>query len=105
MDAALNLSAAFLRAVRSALPAAAGPVIDEVRTRRWTSANFRGARHDFTLRFEGADAPEAADRFVQRLERSELDMPGQIVAEVSIVSNERRPNRARLRIEVLTVEG
>lgn len=101
MDSALT----FLRGVRSALKALAALPLEEVRTRAWRSANFRGLRHEFALRFDGPAAARAADGFIEKLGPSGLEAPGHIVADVKLVSDERRPGWARLRIEVLTVEA
>ena len=97
--------AVILRAVRAALRALAAFPLEEVRTRTWRSENFRGLRHEFALRFDGPKAGSAADSFLQRLRPAELEAPGQIVADVNLISDERRPGWARLRIEVLTVEA
>ena len=101
MDRPLTL----LRAVRAALKALAALPLEEVRTRAWRSASFTGLRHEFALRFEGADAAKAADGFIAGLAPAALEAPGHIVADVQLVSDERRPDWARLRIEVLTVEA
>ena len=101
MDGALS----FLRGVRAALRALAAFPLEEVRTRTWRSANFRGLRHEFALCFNGPAAGSTADGFIERLEPSRLEAPGHIVADVKLISDERRPGWARLRIEVLTVEA
>jgi hypothetical protein len=101
MDGALT----FLRGVRAALRALAAFPLEEVRTRTWRSASFRGLRHEFALCFNGPAAGNTADGFLERLEPRQLEVPGHIVAEVKLVSDERRANWARLRIEVLTVEA
>ena len=101
MDGALI----FLRGVRAALKALTALPLEEVRTRAWRSANFRGLRHEFALCFNGPAACSVADSVIAGLEPGELDAPGHIVADVKLVSDERRPGWARLRIEVLTVES
>jgi hypothetical protein len=93
MDGALT----FLRGVRAALKALAALPLEEVRTRRWRSANFRGLRHEFALCFDGPAACSAADGFIEKLAPAQLEAPGHIVADVKLVSDERRPGRARLR--------
>lgn len=100
MDAAL-----ILRSVRAALRTLAAFPLEEVRKRSWRSENFRGSRYEFALRFDGPKAGSAADSFIQQLRPSVLETPEHIVADVSLVSDERRPGWARLRIEVLTVEA
>ncbi len=79
--------------------------LEEVRSRSWRSGHFRGARHQFVLRFDGPRASMLAERFEARLGLTALEMPGHIVADVSIVAREHRPGWARLRIEVLTVKA
>jgi hypothetical protein len=101
MDGALT----FLRGVRAALRALAAFPLEEVRTRSWRSANFRGLRHEFALCFSGPAACSIADGFLERLGPIQLETPGHIVAGVTLLSDERRPGSARLRIEVLTVEA
>lgn len=105
MDQALKHSTAFLRAVRLAFEPLSAVRLEEARCRSWTSTNFRGTRHELTFRFEGRGAGDAADAFAARLEETQLDLVGQIVADMKVVSDERRPGWARLRVEALTVEG
>jgi hypothetical protein len=105
MDGPLDDSAAFLRAARKALSGLGSVALEEVRVRGWKSANFRGARHEFLLRFRGLDCASRADRFVEALARTELDLPGHVVADVDLVAEERRAEWTLLRMEVLTVEA
>jgi hypothetical protein len=104
MDRALNHSTAFLRAVSLAFEPFAAVRLEEARCRSWTSDNFRGTRQELIFRFDGPGAGEAADAFTARLDETPLDLPGQIVADLKVVSDERRVGCARLRIEALTVE-
>jgi hypothetical protein len=101
MDSAVTL----LRGIKAALRALAVFPLEEVRTRAWRSGNFRGLRHEFALRFDGPAASSAADGFIAKLEPGKLEAPGHIVADVKLLSDDRRPGRARLKIEVLTVEA
>ena len=100
MDSALTV----LRGLRAALRTLAAFPVEEVRTRSWRSANFHGLRHEFALCFNGPAAASAADGVIEGLEPARLEAPGLVVAAVKLVSDERRPGWARLRIEVLTVE-
>ena len=95
----------YLRTMREALLEVADSPLEEVRTRSWRSAHFEGARHQFVLRFDGRSAGTAADRFTARLPQTRLEMPGYTVADVSVVSDDRGPGWARLRVEVLTVKS
>jgi hypothetical protein len=103
MDQALTLSAAFLRAVRTRLQSHASFTLEEVRTRAWRSANFHGARHELALWFEGETAGTEADALLSELGREALSVPGQILAEWRLATEERLPSCVRLRIEALTV--
>ncbi|HEX8579703.1 MAG TPA: hypothetical protein VF655_08945 [Allosphingosinicella sp.] len=105
MDQALNLHAAFLRGLRASLESFAGWVLEEVRSRGWASANFRGARHQLALRFEGDGAGEAADALLAGVVRMPPEAAGQIVADLSVAADERRPGVVRIRLEALTVFG
>jgi hypothetical protein len=79
--------------------------MEELRTRPWASASFRGARHELAFRLEGAAADEAANRFLAGLETDIPKLAGQIVASVSVLADERRPGCARIRIEAVTVDA
>ena len=105
MGQALTLSADFLRAVRARLERHAGFTLEEVRTRAWASTNFRGARHELALRFDGETAGAAADALLGELRCDALAVPGQILAEWRLFADERLPGCVRLRLEALTVCG
>ena len=96
-------AAALLRRVR-ALAAFPALKVEEVRSRAWASVTFGGARHELWLRLEGAGAEEAADRLLAQLGTAEFALRGHIVADIALVSQERRPGSVRLRIEALTVK-
>ncbi|MBV9930859.1 MAG: hypothetical protein JO013_07930 [Alphaproteobacteria bacterium] len=95
---------ALLRALRAMLEGAGALVVEEVRSRRWASVTFAGARHELALRLEGDGAEAAAARFVAGLDAAEFALAGHIVADIALVAEERRRGCARLRIEALTVE-
>ncbi|RDS76138.1 hypothetical protein DL238_14985 [Alteriqipengyuania lutimaris] len=52
--------------------------------RPWASITFSGTQHAITLDFEGADAVQAGEGFIARLEDHEFNIPGQIVADAAI---------------------
>ncbi|HEY0043996.1 MAG TPA: hypothetical protein VGB62_05540 [Allosphingosinicella sp.] len=105
MQATLNDStSALLHAVRGALRGPAGFAVEEVRSRGWASVTFAGARHELCFRLEGEEAEEAADGFVRGLDPKSFALPGHILADMALVSDERAPGCARIRIEALTVE-
>ena len=95
---------ALLRAVRGAFACFAGFAVEEMRSRRWASVTFRGARHELAFRLEGDGAEAEAERFLAGLTASAFQLGGHILADVSLLGEERRPGCARIRLEALTVE-
>jgi hypothetical protein len=79
--------------------------LQEIRSRAWASATFSGARHELAFRLEGREAEAAADRFAATLEAAEFRLRGHIVADIALVSREKRPGEVRMRLEALTVEA
>lgn len=99
-----DAATALLQAVRVSFASFAGYVLEEIRSRRWASVTFQGARHELAFRLEGEGAEEAASRFLSGLHARNFPLRGHLVADVSLVSEERRPGLARIRLEALTVE-
>jgi hypothetical protein len=99
-----DAATAFLRAVRVHFGHFAGFVLEEMSSRRWTSVTFRGARHELAFRLEGEGAEAAAGRFLSGLCARSFRLRGHLLADVSLVAEERRPGWARIRLEALTVE-
>lgn len=81
-------------------------VIEEIRSRSWASATFAGARHELTFRIAGEGAAKSADDFIRHLEATEFDLRGHIMADILLVSEERRDGEdwVRISLEALTVE-
>ena len=61
-----------------------GSRIDAASSRPWASATFTGSRHMIDLRFEGAQAHDASATLTERLPEAQFNIPGYIVADVSI---------------------
>jgi hypothetical protein len=102
-----DASTAFLQAVRarfSEIVNFAHFALEEIRSRRWASVTFQGARHELAFSLEGAGAEEAAERFLDGLEPRSFGLRGHLVADITIVAQERRPGFARIRLDALTVE-
>jgi hypothetical protein len=105
MEATVNdATTAFLRAIRVTFVTFGGFVLEEIRSRSWASVTFSGARHELTFRLEGAGAEAAASRFLAELPTAEFVLRGHILADISLVAEERRPGCARITLEALTVE-
>lgn len=82
----------------------AGFVLEEIRSRRWASVTFQGARHELVFRLEGEGAEEAAARFLSGLHARNFPLRGYLVADVSLIAEERRSGYASIHLEALTVE-
>jgi len=95
---------ALAQSVRAGFADFDGFLLEEMRSRRWASVTFRGARHELVFRLEGERAEQAAARFLASLEPRNFPLRGHLVADLSLVSQERRPGWARIRLEALTVE-
>ena len=80
------------------------PVVEEVRSRSWTSATFVGARHELWLLLRGQGTKAAADRLSESLDVREFNLRGHILADISVVASEPVEDGVRLRVEALTVE-
>ena len=71
----------------------------------WQSLTFLGERHHICLRVAGPDSATAVARLTTGLEDAEFEIPGQIVADITIVGG---PDRASdgstvLNLEALTI--
>ena len=98
-----DATSALIAGLRQAIGGRAAMAIEEVSSRAWASVTFSGARHELSLRLEGEAAEAEAERFLTALDRTELPISGHILADLSLVSQERRPGCARIRLEALTV--
>lgn len=98
-----DATSALIAALRGAAGETAGFAIEEVRSRGWASVTFSGARHELALRLEGEQAEAAAQRLLAGMDAAEIALDGHILADLSLVSEERRPGCARIRLEALTV--
>jgi hypothetical protein len=80
--------------------------VEEIRSRSWASVTFAGARHELVFRIEGEGAAEAADHFIRHLEAKEFELRGHIMADIALVSEERKDggDMVRIGLEALTVE-
>lgn len=99
-----DATSALLRALSVNFVNFGAVAFDEVVSRSWASATFIGARHSVGFTLEGDGAEAAADAFVANLDAEEFDLRGHILADITLLSDERSPGRARIAIEVLTVE-
>jgi hypothetical protein len=71
----------------------------------WGSVTFSGARHRFQLALTGDGAAATANRFAQSLTDQDFDIPGHLVADISVRATSSTPSQADIRVEALTVEA
>jgi hypothetical protein len=95
---------AFLQAICGSFASFGGFALEEIRSRRWASITFQGARHALAFRLEGEGAEAAAGRFLSGLDARNFALRGHLLVDVSLVAEERRPGFVRIRLEALTVE-
>jgi hypothetical protein len=73
----------------------------------WASVTFSGTRHRVDLAFEGAGAIEAGECFIALLPEHEFAIPGQLVADATVVEVDHRmapEPRLALTAELLLLE-
>ena len=68
----------------------------------WASVTFSGTRHEVVLEFCGADAVVAGEELIERLPDHEFALPGQLVADATIIKVDHRFG-AMERLEVTAV--
>lgn len=104
-----DAATALLRALGARFKGFGGQFrIDALSSRSWASVTFSGARHEVAFSLEGDGAGAAADAFIAGLSEADFDVGGgHILADIALSADERMdaPERVRLRVEALTVEG
>jgi hypothetical protein len=93
----------------SAVMEIAGPHAEMLQhtERPWASITFTGSRHVITLVFEGLAGLEAGDLFIAALPEHEFAVPGQLVADATVIAAEHvlLPEvRLEVEIELLLLE-
>lgn len=72
----------------------------------WASITFKGARHRLCIAFTGAGAVGAAADLLARLDELEIELPGQLLADLTLLAEARSDDgrRAWLDLEALTID-
>jgi hypothetical protein len=80
-------------------------LLTETRSIDWQSLTFTGERHQICLRVTGIDSGEVAGRICDGLEEAEFNIPGLVVADVTLVGAPRTAHdgATELAIEALTI--
>lgn len=95
-----------LREALAALAEHRGQVVSHSE-KPWASITFAGTRHRLAIVFSGDEAVASGERFVTELPEHEFALPGQLVADASVVEVEHRmvPNpRLMVQCELLLLE-
>ena len=73
----------------------------------WSSITFCGARLRLSLRIEGEGAEAAADGFLAGMTERDYRVPGHLLVDLALVSDERDAGgtRVALTLEAVTVEA
>jgi len=95
--------------LRQALLALAGGhgTITDHREKNWASITFAGTRHRIDLVFEGAEAVEHGEVFIDRLPEHLFNIPGQLVADAGVIEVDQQLGaepRMQVSTEVLLLE-
>jgi hypothetical protein len=78
--------------------------VESLESQAWASITFSGERHRLVLRLDGPEAAAAADAFLPGLAEREFTLRGHILADISLVAQERGADLVRLTLEALTIE-
>jgi hypothetical protein len=80
-------------------------LLTDVHSTDWQSLTFSGERHQISLRITGPGSDEAARRMCAGLEDAEFDLPGLVVADISVAGEPRRALDGSIEfvVEALTV--
>ena len=74
----------------------------------WASRTFKGARHNFTIRFDGPGSHTYAESLIERIENDDLQISGHLVVDVTIPAQRFFNNPecyAEVDVAALTLEG
>ena len=80
-------------------------MLSDFRSVDWNSLTFAGERHEISLRIPGPDAAAIVDSLSTGLDDADFAIPGQIVADITVVRLPQvQPDGAIvIEIEALTV--
>jgi hydrogenase maturation factor len=79
------------------------PIVEEVHSTPWSSVTFSGARHRFSLRFDGDHAGEYVLALADGLDYAEFDLGAYILVDIAIAESRTDGEHSSLTIEALTI--
>jgi len=102
-----SLGERLARVVSAKIGAIGGTIrVEPIEQTDWASVTFTGARHRLRVILDGEGAVGAAADFLDQLPDLDLPLPGHIVADIALVTEERGDDgrHAMLELEALTIE-
>nr|WP_047167994.1 hypothetical protein [Sphingomonas sp. Y57] len=78
-------------------------VVDRADSEDWHSLLFDGGRHHLDVRLRGDDVAMALDALPAWIAAADFTIAGHLIADITLVSVERRDKEALLRLEALTL--
>ena len=85
--------------------AGAQPIVEDVRSTPWSSITFSGARHCFSLHFDGAQAADHLHALCDGLDYAEFDLSTHILVDIAIIEDRTDSERGIVVIEALTIDN
>jgi len=85
--------------------AGARPIVEDVHSTPWSSITFNGARHRFSLRFDGNQAADYAHALCDQLDYAEFDLGAYILVDIAVLENCTNAERSNVVIEALTIDN
>lgn len=85
--------------------AGAQPIVENVCSTPWSSITFSGARHHFSLRFDGDQAANHADALCDGLDYAEFDLGAYILVDIAILECRTDAKCMTVGIEALTIDN
>jgi hypothetical protein len=105
----IAMSAAASGLLRALIARAGVPrdriLLTNLRSVDWQSLTFVGERHEISFRITGPHSDAVARRLTHGLEDADFVIPGQVVADLAVVSGPERTGdgSTQLSIEALTI--
>lgn len=78
-------------------------VLDHGESEDWRSLLFDGGRHCLDLRLRGDGLEQALDALPAWIAAADFTIAGHLIADIRLVSVERRDDEALVRLEALTI--
>jgi hypothetical protein len=85
--------------------AGAQPIVEDAQSRPWSSITFTGARHRFSLRYDGDEAASHAHALVDGLDYAEFDLGAHILVDIAVLENCRNAKSCTITVEALTIDN